>query len=1111
MNLLAFPAATTNIFPAANSTTGSQLLTEFNIRSRESVLTPSEVKYMIGPSYTHSQDDFAVSLQLDGSGTVINNNAIQISPGRAVVNGHYLESLAPVVIDMTEANYRLAKDGQDILQGELMVGIRMMYSTEKTLAGSIMVENENGYFEGVHVVILPKSKFKLPSDTPGDESKVTAHLLLASFTYINGVIANLTNNENKIQAISAERVGDFNTLLANDYLDTNNLDPHKIYAVSGAKDSVTNKPTWQDATGSLIIWDSDPVLKPGSISNVRSARFEYDSSTSSVNLVMPHLQNAGQHMYNTAGDRVYYQDAVLPLPSANFGYETGGVVTPAYTKRLKSIESKIDNFYHVVGGNLIQYIPYLSEKRKELPKLPEYTEIGDSIDLTFGGLVALINTTKGELQTELNNLKESISNLQDTVDHVSDINEAEIEQILNEQLKDVLDAIDDLKQRVATLEGKVSAETPSGSGVTPEVQELIDAINAQLAELDGTLTTLSNSVVTIKETTIPALKREENNDIAQTNDRIDDIYTVLGTDFEDLSVRPRLEYSESLIRAIGSIRYDISLIRNSIGIVRNTIIPGDYVLVGQDASVGDFDKKTLTGRNPSTMYVVIPGYVATIGYIGHDEEWVLSDPNRELTLEEYKRRAPKLAYGGVCLSSCEVEGIPTQGTDLNPVNAADMFTNLEVTSHRGICNKDYFAVYKVTHGDSGEVLTAQAYWYTPTGNTGSMEWSIPPVILTGQIPLATESTIGGFLNSSLDDVGQGYVIRDDDGRLRLVDYKLLSSGVLAYQLGQDATSSKGLALEELQDWINNYINYRVAFPNYAHLSKYSSSSAQRTINVTVDISEWKGNNVLYIGNIDSRFGTSVYLHLVGTVSEGTVIQITDIEKLRIDIGSLSGSPYITLRNCGLYYDATVINALSEIEGLTLWYEADDDADPEFIIDGMTVESCISPVSNSSQDFWGTTSGGDFSYKYALRSLTFAHDGSIIGIGMLVTDGVTTGTQLEGSRIYATDFKIPQSMSLPYPEKMMTRQLKVSGSFVTAYPETISGGYVVKDNNFTILTQKFDGTKTDDQVVKGTFSVYTKYSVVSNVVGTVGSQDIAGRPIDGWESGRYHLFYGGIVD
>ena len=54
MNISKFPVMSTNLFPATNSTAGGQLITEFNLKSRETVGTDPTVEYKIGPSYTHS-------------------------------------------------------------------------------------------------------------------------------------------------------------------------------------------------------------------------------------------------------------------------------------------------------------------------------------------------------------------------------------------------------------------------------------------------------------------------------------------------------------------------------------------------------------------------------------------------------------------------------------------------------------------------------------------------------------------------------------------------------------------------------------------------------------------------------------------------------------------------------------------------------------------------------------------------------------------------------------------------------------------------------------------------------------------------------------------------
>ena len=100
MNFVLFPVGSTNIFPIVNSHAGGQYATEWNLRSRESVGTDPSVRYHIGPSYAHSAEDFAISQQLDGTGVPISSTSLQISEGRALVNGHFVESLAPIVIDI---------------------------------------------------------------------------------------------------------------------------------------------------------------------------------------------------------------------------------------------------------------------------------------------------------------------------------------------------------------------------------------------------------------------------------------------------------------------------------------------------------------------------------------------------------------------------------------------------------------------------------------------------------------------------------------------------------------------------------------------------------------------------------------------------------------------------------------------------------------------------------------------------------------------------------------------------------------------------------------------------------------------------------------------------
>ena len=160
MNFITFSVGTTNIFPMANSTTGGQYATEFNLRTRESVCTPQNVTYMIGPSYAHGEADYKVT-----SGTQLGRGSsmIVIQPGRAVVNGHFVQNLSEMQIDLSAA-----RAADPTLVGKLCIGLKAMYSTLPTMAGTLETEDSELMYEGIQVVVLPEAQFKLPADVPTD-------------------------------------------------------------------------------------------------------------------------------------------------------------------------------------------------------------------------------------------------------------------------------------------------------------------------------------------------------------------------------------------------------------------------------------------------------------------------------------------------------------------------------------------------------------------------------------------------------------------------------------------------------------------------------------------------------------------------------------------------------------------------------------------------------------------------------------------------------------------------------------------------------------------------------------------------------------------------------
>lgn len=867
MNFVTFPVSTTNIFPASNTTKGGQLVTEFNLRSRESIGTPEDVSYMIGPSYVHSEEDFSVSIQTDGAGTVVSSSVLVISEGRGVINGHFVENLAPMMIDMLDANAQAQLAGSEPLKGALSIGLRIMYSTIPTMVGSILVENNRDMFEGVQVVILPRDQFLLPIDVPDEPDKVTAHLKLADFNFVNGSINNVVNNyPDKCKYISADRIANVDLLLSDAYIKKTGLNPKKLYTFAGkGTDPATGLDTWCDSTDSLIVWDNNPQLTT-TVPSSDNAQFLVATS-GAVQLYMPHKQVDG--MTTTDGTPQYYASRSMDLPVADYMRNTSGTVDSTYTQHIKDIAEQLNNIYRMPAGKQVGYIDVLSD-RGELPPI---------------------------------------------------------------------------------------------------------------------------------------------------NPAWDD---------------------------------------------------GDYIVVSQDNTL---DVLNDTSRAPSTMYVVIPGIVSDVTYVSSTTSTTIPE-----------------SLTGIQL------GVVSWSNEEAP-NTTDPSVYREYfglsSNYRGVVGKDYFVVQHVV----GDVITSYYYSVSASGERSYSD----SVMLTGQIPFAQETVIGGFLNVPDTALDSGYVYRDENGHLRLLDYTLLRTGTLAYQLGQDYSSPAGLTTSDLQSDLDEYVNQRVAFPNASHMQ---TADNPNVINITINLSAEDSGSTLNIYDIDSRFGTSIYIHILGEATNTTVINISDCEKVRID-NNIEGSPVINLYRCGLYYDADIIDRLNTIQDMTLWYEQFEESDPKLVVDDMTVREMDGPIMPDDLDFWSTTAPNDNHYMYALQSLTFGSDGTIIGIGLYVKND-TAANVTEGTSIMAASFELPQGAGLYYPKSKMTKQLKITGSFVTAYPITNPTGQMVINTSFTALTQAYNQYDVSN-VLKGTISFLTTAQHVTSIIG-VG----AGVTIDGWESNSFHIFHGGVI-
>lgn len=1072
MNFVVFPVGATNIFPLANSSAGGQLLSEYNIRSRESVQTDPNVEYFIGPSYTHSMNDFAVYCQRDGHDVTISTTAIQIQPGRALVNGHYVESLTPVVIDINDANTLAQKEGIAPLKGKLAVGLRMAYSTYQTLAGSALVEDTHGeYYEGVQAVVLPADAVKLPTDVPKETqfSKVNMDLLLATFTYRNGTVSDVKQNSEKIRSISADRIANMDNLFSDIFVSKTNLDPNKLYVFSGKSDdgtTIDGRDTWCDATDSLMEWDSHPIINRTAPS--AQAAFTYDASTGNTSLVIPHKQVDG--MKNTQGQDVYFQDKILPLPLADFS-GAGGVVGPEYTRRIKEIEQKVNAYYSLPNGRMRQYIPILNS-RDDLPKIP----ISESIkwpysQSEFNLEVEQLRALVLELQSQFDALSRSIS---DTITaQVASgvpiaISANTLIQSIQSDISNINASLQELNSRIGAQEGS----SPSGSPSTAEFNEL----KTRVTELRTQVDTLQSDVETLQQTLPSRISSE-------VNVQLDSIQRAIQASYDATLANLEAQLKSYIDSVISTELDDRSIL------AKWTWRPGDYILVGEDRTVVG----NISGRYPSTMYIVRPGNVTSISRLDESIRTdidVTSDNYSEL-YNKMLHKVPVSLAGGVELDS---RVISSAG------EAVDTLWNLSM-DYKGAPGIDYFVARLREYDESTHTETWKCYFWTPHTLEDTYSYS-DPIWITGGVPLATESSIGGFVNVPEDAYGGGYVRMDENGYLKVMDFELLLTGVLSFQLGQDRNEGAGLSMVEIQSVLDDQINDRVCFPNAAQMVSAAESAVDpHVIHLYLTLPEEAGDLVIH--DIGSRYGSSLYVHIRGAATSATNITFRNCDKLRID-EDIEGAPTIIIDNVHLFYNSAVLDACKYINNLTLWYQRWSDMDPDLQIDGMTV-SVTGPVDSTEDiDPWDSTYANDNHYAYALRSITFGNDGSIINVGMLVGDSTTANID-EGKSVFAAEFILPQGFGLSYPVTKMTHQIKVTGSFVSHYYVTSESAYMMKHTDFTALTQQYDPS-TGANVVNGTISFYTDAELVSHISGVTPT-----TTVDGWDLNTMHYFIGGAIN
>ena len=875
MNFNVFNANSTNLWPVANDTKNGQLMTEWNLKSRETVGTNETIQYMCGPSYVHSERDFEVGVLTDGAGQIASSSTLQIAEGWGIVDGVFIQSLVPVTVDLLEINAQAQLEGLPPLKGRLSVGLRAMYATESTVAGTLRTYDSNEIYEGIQLVILPQDEFKLPIDVPTQQDQVTAHLKLADFNFVNGSVSSIVQNyPAKVQNVSAERVGNIEKLLSDIYVTKTGLDPRKLYTFAGkGTDDTTRMDTWCDSTGSLMVWDANPQPADGASSSYKESAFATQTDGKTV-LIMPHQNVDG--MANTAGEYQHYADKKLELPLANYSQGTSGTVDRNYTNHIKEVQEQINNIYRMPAGKQVGFIDILND-RSELPTLNNNWKVGD------------------------------------------------------------------------------------------------------------------------------------------------------------------------------------------------------YILVRQDNTM--YENYTGT-QPPSTMYVVLPGIISAYTYASKvdNSDQVPSD----LTGIEIQRDTWDNTEGDLVVDTADPDNYG-QYFDLS-------------AGFRGQLNVDYFMIHVITGED-----TYTRYYFKVSG-TGNREYS-SPVQVTAEFPLAQEEIIGGFYNVPETALDNGYVFRDETGHLILLDYALLRSGVLAYQLGEDFETAQGTTAEEIQANLDEYVNSRVAFPN---ANQIANADNPNVINITIDLSAEaaEDNPEINIYNIDSRFNTSVYIHINGSADENTVINISDCQKVRID-SNIGGTPVINLYRSCLYYDANVIDYLSTISNMTLWYERYEDDQPNLLVDSMTVTEVDAPVIPDDLDYWSPSAPNDNHYMYALHSITFGPDGTIVGAGMFVKNESTSNVQ-EGKSIITSTFTLPQGAGLQYPKSRLTKQIKITGSFVNAYATTSPQGYMVMNTSFSALTDATSAYDSNDYI-EGVISFLTDAELIQSVTGLP-----LGTQLDCWQTGSFHCFKGVVI-
>ena len=582
MDFVRFPVSLTTIFPVANAKNGSQLLTERNILTRESVANHSVINYVCGPSYTHSQDDYLIN-------ATIGEHILYISGGIALVHGHFVHldsaSNHAIAINIAEAN-RSAGAGSK-LSGVLYVGLRAMYSNPTTMAASLESDIEDNLYKGIQVVILPPNKFHLPEgdlSSPTPEDQVTAHLFLGEILYSESEgIRSVTPNKHRQECLDGDRISNLRSILDKTYVTNEGLDPYKLYTMAGKASSEDASEDWRsywtDSTDSLIIWDANPqkISSKDTIEDiwrrndsvsagdnnpfVTESVFRYDNTDNKLKLVLPHKQVDG--MKNSNGDAIHFAPNVIEVPTANRANGTGGVLDRKWINFLNNLDDKIATMYRMPGGKMRQFIDVLTT-RDDLPSPPiayydEKTRDAAYYDSRLQYSFNLLQTQVAQLndkflefqskleadwkdavtadvsadlsekynltQSGLETLRSDVGGLQgDLASFQGDI--ANISSTIQESgasLQAHLESYQSLADRVTTLESKWTSVTPAGEeSQTQQNTNDISNIETEIQELKSSVTSIQTEV---------------NNKIAAISSSVETVTSSINTIYSKLYAR----------------------------------------------------------------------------------------------------------------------------------------------------------------------------------------------------------------------------------------------------------------------------------------------------------------------------------------------------------------------------------------------------------------------------------------------------------------------------------------------------------------------------------------------------------------------------------------------